>query len=145
MTSDQPFDRRRSDVKLDELIAKVDDVLEWQQAHLLNYHGNLAAHEAGQLVEEHRAMFPQVQSNSEMLHRIISILDGEDIYSDLDGHVVDRRPGMRADLADLKRQSANGGLNARMQFTPFQKAVITGTLALLGSVFALLLEVVRAM
>lgn len=134
-----------ADPRLDEILTKMDDVLSWQKAHLLNYHANLENVEVNRLVEEHRSMYPQVKANSEKLTRIISILEGEEILSDLDGHVVGHLPGMRTDLEHLKRASENGGLHAKMQFTSFQKALITGTLTLLTGVFALLVEIVRGM
>lgn len=144
MTVNTPesFDRRRTDVKMDTLIERVDDVIKWQKVHLLDYHANLKAHEADELVIEHRGLMTQVDSNRDMLHRIVAILDGEDIYSDLDGHIVDRRPGMRADLAELKQQSTNGGLRSRIQFTTFQKSLVTASLGLLTAIVVLLTAII---
>lgn len=143
MTSDQPLNRRQSDMKLDELLSLVNDVRRWQDTHLLEYHANIRIEEAQTLIDEHKAIVPRVSANQVKLDRIITILEGEDVISDLDGHVVEHLPGMRAQLEEITRASRNGGLHAKIQLSIFQKALITGGLGLLTAVAALLAEIVR--
>jgi len=126
---DEPaMDRRRTDVKLDELIAKVDDVIAWQQQHISEDHVNLAAN---------------VGQNTMLLGRIVDLLEGEDIVSDLDGRVIDHRPGLMYEIETLRKQSMNGGIPAKLKLTNGQRALIVAVLGFLTAIVIMLTAIVE--
>lgn len=145
--TDQPYDRRRNDVKLDELIAKVDAISEGLAAHINDDHGGLPSpSEVRRMIAEHETMIGQVGENRELLRKLVDLLEGEDIYSDLDpGMIIDHRPGLIYEVRALRQQSQNGGIHAKVQLTPWQRTLITGLLGLITATVVLLTAILQNM
>ena len=133
-----------TDDKLDTIIGKVNDVIEWQKRHLLDYHANLQAGETVKLVEEHRSLMMQVDTNKELLTKVVRLLEGEDTFSELDGHNTGHTPGLLADIAAIRKQSQNGGIPAKLHLTNGQRALVVGAMTFLTGIVVLLTEVLKA-
>lgn len=140
---DDNLERRANDVKIDELIAKVDAIAAWQKMHLVDYHTNLAPKEGAKLIEEHKELMVGFRERGELMERVINVLEGEEVRSPLTDEVVGHNLGTVAKVDALYRQSQNGGISARFRLTAWQKSIITMAFGLLTALLWVGVEVLR--
>lgn len=92
----------------EELIKKIDEVLETYAIHLKEYHGALAAGEGALLIGEHKIMFDGFGPMQKDVSRILRVIEGIPDYN-ARNEVIGYIGGMRKDITDLKDQANGGG------------------------------------
>lgn len=141
------MDRRKDDAKLDRIANKVDDIAKAFEFHLATEHeGRPKLAEVNRMIAEHKQLMGDMGTYKDMMARLIGILEGKDVYSELDPTLkVDHVPGLMYEVRSLRQQSQNGGIHTRLQLSAWQRTLITGLIGLLTAIVVLLSQILSNM
>jgi hypothetical protein len=123
----------------DDITTRLDKIEAGQKDHVTEYHA-FKAQELVVMVNQHDELVKSVPQNRQLLEKVITILDGEEIR-DIHGDLVSRTGGMRGrqaaietDMAALKFD-ANGGRGFSVRT---RDKVIIGFIAAIPSIAILI-------
>ena len=95
---------------MDEIMARLKAVEDWQSGHVDDFHGKLAAGEAEVMVDEHRTLM----ANTALL---VSIVAGDETVDPFTGETGGREGGMDERLAVIEERT-NGGVTVTQRISP---------------------------
>lgn len=96
------LDRRKSDIKLDEILAA-------HRSHIADFHANLKPGEALTIVETVRKNHEELKRRGPLFDLLVEEVVGKEVHDPVTGDLIGREPSLRSIVAELEHRSNGGG------------------------------------